>query len=110
MPGSTPRASRTTLIRFCSTARDHAASSNESSRPSGGAPSLLTSTSTRPKRPSAVSTIRAQSSARRMSAAIAQVSLPVSSAICRAAASSGSCLRATIATRAPSAASRRAIA
>ena len=107
--GTTSRAIRTTYIRFCSTALAHAVSSNPSTGPSGGAPSLLTRMSAPPNSRRTVSATRLQSSARRQSAWIGSTVAPVSSRMRAAAASRSVSRRALIATTAPSPASVRAM-
>lgn len=61
------RLRRTTLSKFCSTARGQATSSKSRLGPSGGAPSLLTRMSSRPNAATASATMQAQSSALRRS-------------------------------------------
>src|SRR5438067_10379221 len=76
--GTASRAIRTTYIRFCSIAFDHAVSSKLSAAPSGGAPSLFTRMSTPPYSLLVLSTRRTHSRARGQSACIGSTLAPLS--------------------------------
>src|SRR5688500_17288554 len=110
MCGSTPRISRTVLIRLSSWARCHLSSSSASKPPGGGPPALFTSTSTPPRRCSVSCSSRLRSAASDTSAAQYSTCPPVASAISDAVLASCSSPRLEIITRAPSAASWAAVA